>query len=217
MKHTTATIGALMFLLNMLIASCDGILEGIYDEASDDEDINIFGTGSLTVDASAYDRWMYINFHTLTLDSMTIDLDLDDPLAEEPTEWDIAVHRYDARTNNGAAMETIYTSLETLLQDGDMPEGDFVADQADSVYVDMSQVLSGVLGYLYCDVNRELSKWMDVNLTVIPPTYTLSGRVYIVRFSDNTLCALKLSNYKDDNGNTCRLTIDYVYPYEPEE
>lgn len=217
MKQGFAIVSAFCTMVSVLICACDGILDGIYDEASDDENVNIFGTGVLSVDASEYDRWMYINFHTLTLDSMTIDLDLDDPLAEEPTDWDIAVHRYDARTNGGAAMETVYTSLEMLLQDGDMPEGDFVEDQADSVYVDMSQVMSGVLGYLYCTVNRELSKWMEVDLTVLPPAYTLSGRVYLVRFSDETLCALKLSNYKDDNGNTCRLTIDYVYPYEPEE
>lgn len=223
-------------MLGMTIVSfsaCDGILDGIYDEeASDDTEesdettttgaeygfISVnksTNSGTLYIVSTDYYLWTLIDFHTLSIDSLEIDTSLEDPFDDSITDWDIAVHRYDARTNDGAAIETDYTELSELTE---IPSGTYVSDEwtDETVYVDMSQMLDGIIGYSECYVNTELSKWIDVDLSNMPPVYTLSNKVYVVRFSDGTYCALKLSNYMKNGGSTKGyLTIDYIYPFEP--
>lgn len=209
----------------LLLTACDGILDSIYDEA-DDETITLStngygftaydsdtGRGTAYINTTDYYTWTYLDFHSLTTDTLIIDLSLDDPLADEPTGWDLALHRWDVRTLGGAGMETNYTSLDDLLASGKLPDGDFVEDVwYDSVSVDMTDMMSGNIGYLACYVNRELGKWMDVSTATMPPTYTPSNKVYIARFSDGSLCAHILSNYMNASGTKCYLTIDFIYP-----
>ena len=214
------------------LTACDGILDSIYDEAEDttaaDADSTSLSTtgygfiaydsdsrrGTIYVNTVDYYTWTYFNFHDFTTDTLTIDLDLDDPLAEEPTDWDLAFHRWDTRTNGGAALETDYNSLDDLEAAGTWPEGDMVEDEwYEYVNVDMSGMMSGDIGYMSCYCNLELGKWMAVDTTNMPPTYTPSGKVYLVRFADGTYTALILSNYMNSSGTKCYLTIDFIYPF----
>lgn len=229
MRKKIYSVAVALMSATMLLTSCNGLFEDIYDEAEDDSsessgsttgygfisytDMGDYEEGTIYILTSDYYRWTYLNFHTHEMDSLTIDMNLEDPLADEPTEWDIAIHRWDARTNGGAALETGYTGFSALIGDG-MPSGDFVEDELSQVSVDMSQMMSGIIGYLDCYVNLELSKWIDVDTSNMPPTYTLSNRVYLVRLADYTYIALKLSNYMNSSGTKGYLTIDYIYPIE---
>ena len=211
------------------LSACDGMFSGIYDDAEEEEtsstttssgygfvsytDYGDYEEGTIYIVTTDYYLWTYLNFHTHEIDSLIIDLDLDDPLADEPTDWDIAVHRWDARTNGGSALETGYTGFSALISDG-MPSGTFVEDEPSQISVDMSQMMSGIIGYLDCDVNLELSKWIDVDTSGMPPTYTLSNRVYLVHLTDDTYIALKLSDYMNSSGTKGYLTIDYIYPID---
>lgn len=208
------------------LAGCDGILGGIYDEEEDaasSGEAAEYGftavdaathTGTIYIASNNYYLWTLINFHSLTIDSLAIDSTLADPFDESVTDWDIAVHRYDARTNGGAALETDCEDIGDL--DG-VPEGTYVEDEwTDStVYVDMSRMLEEIIGYSRCYVNVELSKWMDEDISGMPPSYTLSNKVYVVRLADGTHAAVKLTNYMK-NGGTAKgfLTIDYAYPLD---
>lgn len=205
-------------LLNLCL-SCDGMFDFIYDEKTSNEAQTGFHTtktslGQLYIDSRDYYVWTYVNFHTETIDSFRINLNLADPLSEEPTDWDIALHAYDARTNNGTVMATDYTDIFQVTSLNNLPEGTFLADVWDSIMVDLSQRTSGIIEYLPCYVNTILSEWMILDLSIIPPTYTLSGKVYIVRFSDDTYCALRLTDYMSSTGVKGYLTIDYVYPLD---
>lgn len=226
---------AAWLLIAAVTTACNGILDGIYDDPDEGDATTGAGvTGSLSttgygfvaydadthrgqlyVDATDYYTWTYLNFHTLTTDTFLIDLTLDTPLADEPTDWDIALHRWDVRTNGGEALETTYTSLDDLAAAGTLPTGDYVEDTwYEYVAVDMTDVVTGNIGYLGCYVNLELSKWMDVSTGYGPPTYTASGRVYMVHLADDTYLALLLSNYMNTSGTKGYLTIDYIYPFD---
>ena len=220
----------LLLLGGALLCACDGILDSIYDEAdeqtatADSSSLSAdgygftaydtdTGRGTAYINATDYYVWTYLDFHSLCTDTLTIDLSLDDPLGDEPTDWDLALHRWDVRTNGGAGLETEFSSLDDLIASGQLPEGDFVADVwYDSVSVDMSDMMSGNIGYLSCYVNRELGKWMDVSIASMPPTYTPSGKVYLARFGDGSLCAHILSAYMNASGTKGYLTIDFIYP-----
>lgn len=84
-------------------SACDGILEGIYDSpaASDSNELGFIRTdpsthsGTIYIDATDYRRWTFIDFHTQKVDSVNVT----DSEQKEPEEWDIAVHRYDVKTN----------------------------------------------------------------------------------------------------------------------
>lgn len=215
---------AMMGMAVLSFSSCDGILDDIYDdpvETSEDDSQGGITTddssnrGQLYIDATDYYSWIYFDINTLTLDTLTIDLDADDPLADEPESWTLAFHRWDVRTNGGAGLETEYTSLDDLEASGVIPEGEYVEDEwYEYVSVDMSGMMSGNIGYMSCYVNLEIGKWMDVSTSTMPPTYTPSGKVYMLRLSDGTYMALILSNYLNSSGSKGYLTIDYIYPYQ---
>jgi hypothetical protein len=73
-------------------------------------------------------------------------------------------------------------------------------------------MMDGYLTYTESDYNTELSKWLDVDTSNMPPTYTLSNKVYVVRLSDGTRAAVKLDNYMDAAGIKGVLTSRYIYP-----
>ena len=218
MKRLLLTVATLCCLLT----ACEGIFEDIYDDPQVSLSTTGYGFidynlstyyGTAYVNTTDYYTWYYLNFHDFTTDTLTIDLDADDILADEPDEWDIALHRWDVRTNDGAGLETEYTSLDALVSDGTLPDGDFVEDEwYEYISVDMSDMMSGNIGYMSCYTNLEIAKWMDVDTSGMPPTYTPSNKVYLVRFNDDTMAALLLSNYMNSSGTKCYLTIDFVYP-----
>jgi hypothetical protein len=188
------------------------MFEGIYDEAPmETEDAYGFVTpsstveaGTLVVDASSYTNWVYVNFHTLKVETKSV-------TEEAPAAWDIALHRYDAKTNGGAAVETSSIDFSSLATE---QITNYVADTwtTEQIAIDMSTMMDGYLTYTESDYNTELSKWLDVDTSNMPPTYTLSNKVYVVRLSDGTRAAVKLDNYMDAAGIKGVLTIRYIYP-----
>lgn len=200
------------------LSACNGILEGIYDEPIEKE--SEFGfieisegdkTGMVYINATSYTRWTYINFHTLTVDSMEI---ADD--AEEPDDWDIAIHRYDAKTNGGAVIETGFTGFEALQASGKMPEGDYVQDEwtTSQIIIDMSGMMQGNIKYAESYYNSELSKWLKVDTQNMPPSYYPSNKVYVVKLKDGTFVALRLKKYMNASGDKGYMMIEYLYPFE---
>ncbi len=210
LRHTLVCMLGMMLCASF--SACDGIFEGIYDEAVDNTEGSV-SEGYIYADASSYTQWIYINLHTLTMDTVQI---ADDGTFTDPEEWDLALHRWDVRTNGGAGLETQYTSMAALQASGQMPEGDFVEDvwTTEQVVIDVTDMLSGILGYCESYYNPELSKMMDVDITNMPPTYTPSGLVYVLRLADGTYAALRLATYTNSYGIKGYLNIEYVYPLE---
>lgn len=206
-------------MISLSFPACNGILGGIYDEPLAEEK-NEFGfietdetnnSGTVYIDATSYTRWTYINFHTLTVDSLEISEDM-----LEPENWDIAIHRYDAKTHGASVLETGFTGLSTLKVSGEIPQGDYVPDEwtTNKIVVDMSGMMDGKLKYAESYYNRELSKWLFVDTSTMPPDYNPSNKVYVIRLNDNTVAAVRLRNFMNASGVKGYMTIDYIYPFE---
>ena len=201
-----------------LLPSCNGIFPGIYDSGESDL-VTGYGfiahnpsdnSGKVYIDATDYTKWVYLDFHGRT--AVTAGMSEE----EAPAEWDIAVHRYDVKTNGAAVLETGITGLELFMSSGKMPEGEYVEDEwtTEKIIVDMSGMMDGNIGYSESWYNSELSKWLKVDTSSMPPLYSMSHKVYAVKLADGSNLALKLSNYMDASGVKGFMTIDYVYPVE---
>ncbi len=197
------------------LSSCHGIFDGIYDEPIVEENDG-FGfikvdealrTGTIYIDASDYTQWHYIDFksHTVT----------DTYYADDcPQAWDFAIHRYDTKTNGGKVAETDCTELEKTPAPTLIPESDFVTDiwTENKITVDMSGMMQGNILYAPDYYNACLSQWLDVDTSSMPPSYTLSGKVYVLRLTDGTYAALQLVNFMNDAAIKGYMTINYIYP-----
>lgn len=195
-------------------AACNGLFEGIYDVPDTNSGFGFVAvdeatrSGRIYVDATSYEAWVYVDLHGRRVVTSAVG-------DEEPEAWDFAVHRYDGKTNGGSVLETAHEGFEALRAAG-LPQGAFVADvwTTQQITVDMSHMMEGYLVYAESFYNAELSKWLEVDTSAMPPVYTASERVYLVRLKDATLAALRLTGYTDDAGVKGYLTIDYVYPFE---
>lgn len=209
-------LGAIVMLS---FTRCNGIFSGIYDEVDEKspygfiEVDDIARTGRIYIDASDYTTWTYIDLDaktTQTVDIVPCDSVKPDSLA--PKYWSLAVHRYDTKTNNGQVMETIYDSFANLLSANCLPDADFVPDRQGRVVVDKSGMMEGKMLYTSTFVNTELNKWLAMDKSVMPPLYTLSNRVYLLKLNDGRLAALKFINFMDSANKKGFITIDYMFP-----
>lgn len=219
-----------------LLTGCHGICDWIYDDPEEDlldpslpdgwKELSDDGlSGTLYLDASSYTRWNYVdwlNTRCTPLDFGT-DITPDSLAAIEPVAWDFAVHRYDVKTHGGRAAETRYTSIDELLSDCRSANtiGEWLSTQdiqlepdvwCDSVVtIDMSHMLDGYLVYLPSFYNRQISHWLDVNTSQMPPIYTKSDRIYVLVTGDGRAYALWLKNYISSGGVKGFMTIGYRY------
>lgn len=200
------------------LSACNGILEDIYD-APEPEDSKIYGfiavdnathTGRIYIDATDYTDWHYIDLHGKQVTTTAVG-------EAAPERWDFAVHRYDAKTNGGAVMESAAADFDMLTAVGTIPEEAFTADEwtTDKITVDMSQMMDGIIRYAEDWYNPVLSRWLRVDTSTMPPIYTLSGKVYLLRLTDGTFAALRLMNFMNDAAVKGFMTIDYLYPVQP--
>ncbi len=197
----------------LALPSCDGIYDSLDDMPTGVDEGNSFSY----IDATEYTTWTYVSL----ADHSTITLEYDDTV-NIPDGWAFALHRYDCKTNGGGALETGFTSLEDLeasLGAGSysVPEASaFVPDVDGEIAIDMSRMMSGDIGYADSGINVELGKWLDLDTSVMPPIYTPSGRVYLLRMNDGTVAALLFTGfsnpfYYDAKGY---ISLDYIYPLE---
>lgn len=196
-------------------SACNGILSGIYDDPPVIKDFgfievdNKTNSGRIYIDTRAYEKWVYIDFHAHEIDSMMISDDMSDP-----AQWDIAVHRYDTKTNGATVLETSFANLSDLRASGKLPEGTYIADEMtmEKIAIDMSGMMEGNIVYAKSYYNTELSKWLFVDTSGMPPSYNPSNKVYVIKLKDNTSAAVRLINFRDATNNTGFMTIDYIYP-----
>jgi len=141
-----------------------------------------------------------------------------------PEHWDFAIHRNNNRTNGGSALETGYTSMSQLPASSTALLGEMAASGRDTaftadaytqqaVWVDQSTMLQEVIPCQGIAVNEVLSRWIEMELPPMPPTFKHNGHVFLLRMSDGTTAALRCKNYISARNVKCCLTIEYLYPY----
>lgn len=239
---------AAVFALSFL-HSCDGLFEGIYDDAPVDDTFEEgFHPGAqsnrfrLMLDATSYEEWIYIDLHNRTLERKPVPKTLTGEWdgrsgwtynlvegskytpfktiktdAQQDAEvWDMAIHHFDVRTNDGSAFETSYASLNELPESSEQfKHMDFTKDawSTTQVITDLKEMMGFRVGYQNITVNEVLSKWVVMDFSNPPPVYSTSDKVYILRLKDGTHAAIRLDSYISPAGTKGFLTADIIYPY----
>ena len=197
----------------LLLPACNGLFDDLYDTPIDNsvktgfikvDSIN--NSGTIYIDATSYLHWIYLDLHNKRVDTTSVYSET------VPTNWDIAVHRYDAKTNDASVLETEFESFDELFNSSSMPQGEFQKDTLSEIPVDMSDMINDNIIYHKTMANQILSRWLDVDIRIMPPIYTLSKKVYIVKFKDGTVAALLLTNFMSSSLVKGFMTIDYIYP-----
>lgn len=202
----------------LLFSACNGILDDIYDAPQSEENKeygfvavdNQTHTGRIYIDATDYTEWHYIDLHNKQVITTGVD-------GQAPGNWDLAIHRYDTKTHDGAVVESTATDFSTLPALASIADEAFTKDMwtTDKITVDMSHMMDGIILYNEDFYNPCLSKWLHVDTSTMPPVYTLSGKVYLIRLADGTHAALRLANFMNDAAVKGFMTIDYLYPVQP--
>lgn len=223
LQHKILNRATLQLVVLIIMTGCNGIFGGIYDDPEVEYGVapgadSVFGTltvsqsgvSTIKVNATEYDRWIYLDLHNRTADTVMIATEEHDA----PALWDIALHRYDAKTSGAEVMRTPYTTIEQLTTSRTLPQGTWHGDiwTTDRVILDLTHMIQGVLIYTPTYLNTELSSWLDVDLSTMPPIYTSSNCVYLVKFADGTMAAMRLANYANASRVKGHLTIEFIYP-----
>ena len=156
------------------------------------------------LNASAYDQWVYFSFEDgkATTQAYT---------EAAPEKWDVAFHRENVRTHGGAALKTDFTAFGQVVA---LPSEGFVSDVKDSIIVDMTQMMQGIIGYAEAELNPALNAWVTYDMDVMPPVYTVCDNVYIVRTRENKYAEIKFTSYKNEVDKTGYVSFDYKYPID---
>lgn len=207
---------AMILGATMSLSACNGMFEGIYDEPIEAE-MEIQEGSFSQINATEYTNWVYIDLSGRKATTVEIGDGQDSKI---PAEWDIAIHRYDIKTNGGAAIQTAYTSIDDLKTSGKLPDAnDFVEDEwtTDKIAIDMSGMMEGIIVYAEDYRNAALSGWLNVDTSTMPPIYTMSNQVYLIQLKDNTYAAIRFTNYTNARGVKGYIDFDYLYPLDFEE
>ena len=202
--------------LSGTIAACNGLFENIYDAPTETE-MEIKENSFSQIKTVEYTEWAYIDFSGRKVTTVKIGKEYE---SEIPDNWDIAIHRYDIKTNEGAAYQTSYTSFDALKANGKLPDDkDFVKDEwtTDKIAIDMSGMMEGNIVYTDSYYNSVLSTWLNVDTSTMPPIYTMSNQVYLIRLKDNTYAAIRFTNYTNAKGIKGYIDFDFLYPFDFEK
>lgn len=200
--------------LALIMTSCNGIFGSLYDVVEtasmpfgfkqiNEED----NSGTIFIDTRDYEKWTYISLKDKVVDTANMVVG-----SAEPQNYDFAVHRYDVKTNGGAARQTGFCSFKDLMTSGDYENGDFVADTMSKVIIDMSGMMNGEILYHDSNVNKVLSRWLNVDTSTMPPIYTMSSKVYLLRLDDGSYAGLLFTDYMNEACVKGYITIRYIYP-----
>lgn len=215
MKRSSNAIFKYTIILGaaMSLSACNGIFENIYDAPIETE-MEIKENSFSQVKTVEYTEWAYIDLSNRKVTTVQIGEEYENQI---PEEWDFAIHRYDIKTNGGAAFQTGYTSIDDFLAARKLPaDKDFLEDEwtTDKIAIDMSGMMDGKIVYTESYRNAVLSGWLDVNTSTMPPVYTMSNQVFLIRMKDNTYAAIRFTNYMNARGIKGYIDFDFSYPLD---
>lgn len=205
-------------IMTLSLLSCDDIYDTLDDSTPQSNDEQKYDY----VNVVMFNEWLYFNLHDKRPQD-TVRLNIYDT-ENVPETWDIALHHYDIKTNGAKALETSYSDIFLFKEDaenGTFPQPSssvMVPDNPDdSVIIDLSTMFDGYVTYAKTPVNREISKWMNMSKLDpdhMPPTYTPSNKVYLLRFSDETFAAIHFTGFSNPNIYNTKgyISFEYLYP-----
>ena len=182
---------------------------------------------TMTVNASDYGTWTYIDLKTgqtetvrdfnawnyLTDGAVVSTTPAQGSEADIKIDWQIAIHRYDIRTNGGAAIATTETEFSKVTT---FPTTGYTEDATvtNTIITDMSGMMDSKIGYAATGKQNDvLNQWLKKTATgAMPPyVYEPTNLIYVVRCKDGSYAKLKFTDNTNAEGKSGYVTFSYEY------
>jgi putative lipoprotein len=124
-----------------------------------------------------------------------------------PKKWDLAFHITDVRTNDGAVLMTDQTNISSIKT---LPQGDYVADVPDYIFVELGAMKAG--GLMVASktmLNKEMAKW--AKSTGMGKPKIISDKVFAVKFKNGNEALILFKDYLDATGKKKAVSFDYKF------
>ena len=165
---------------------------------------------TVQLDASSSKKWTYFSF--ATGQAVTVD---NDGIKDVPKGlgWDIAFCRFYTRTNSGESNSDkngkggVFMSEVTSIEQAQIPEDDkFIIDEVGK--------LDPAMDIIVTSHNKELQKWLDLDMSKMPPIFSIKNKVFIIRCADGkTYAKVKFLEFENNEGKRVYPKFEYEYPF----
>lgn len=167
---------------------------------------------TVTIDSRDYTKWQYFSFEQgRVIGESTIDsAHLNDPSWAIRTDWDIAFHRSEVRTNSGAsgngnggawdASETDFSKVTTA------PSTGYIVD---TVYKIMCKPSMDVSSQCLSGASFISKVW--ISMSGMPPTYTVSNKIFVIKTAQGKYAKIHLKDYYNEDASSGYVTMQYYY------
>ncbi|MDR2120922.1 MAG: HmuY family protein [Tannerella sp.] len=173
--------------------------------------------GMFVYDCSSYTEWHFFSFAE---GGVIGKCDAGDDAAcdtwRKRTDWDLAFHRQNVKTNSGAsgAGQGGILKYGQAVFDFDAvteaPEEGYMTDTPDSIVYDMSRMTVGDIGYIRTGLAQPVKDWATLT-DMMNSVWTYLQAVFVVRTADGKYARIYLRNFKNDIGVSGTITMQYVY------
>jgi hypothetical protein len=175
--------------------------------------------GLAILDCSNYARWKFFSFSQGdTLGGCDAGNEADYEAWSKRTDWDLAFHRQDVKTNSGASGTGKGGILEYNFngQSFDFeavttaPQDNYSIDVQDSIIYDMSRMMQGEIGYAHTGLAQPPKKWAVLE-DMENSKWVYAQKIFVVRTADGKYAKIYLKNFKNNEGFSGHITMQYVY------
>lgn len=216
----------------VFLTGCEGAFSWVYDEI---DDVPQISQDEIYLDASAWDRWYYIDFdNPSNIVSHAIPMQ---PIGERVNEMPDAgttgqyMYWYDVfgQGLSNHRLEYFYPTEEQSQPESwhlaihrnqfrtnsgavwDEDTQSWVEDKwtTDEVWDDNSRMMDCYVPSQGISLNSILGRWLSMYIPPIPPSFTFRPQEYILRTKDGQQYMLNLKNYISNEGKKCCFTIKY--------
>lgn len=160
-------------------------------------------SGTTTINASAYDKWVYFSFkenQVVSINDFTNSLD-----------WDIGFHRHNVRLNCGASgigqggtYDAGKVDFDSVIE---APETGYALN--DSIQIMEKFEMPPV--YVTVPGDTIIANWLSITYGQGGPQYDYSNNIYVIRTADGKYAKIFLKNYFNDLGDSGHVTMKYAY------
>ena len=165
---------------------------------------------TVQLDASSSKKWTYFSF--ATGQAVTVD---NDGIKDVPKGlgWDIAFCRFYTRTNSGESNSDkngkggVFMSEVKSMEQAQIPEDDkFIIDEVGK--------LDPAMDIIVTSHNKELQKWLDLDMSKMPPIFSIKNKVFIIRCADGkTYAKVKFLGFENNEAKRVYPKFEYEYPF----
>lgn len=167
-------------------------------------------------DITDYGKWYYFSFATGTFvgEGSAKPADGDDKRWSERTDWDIAFHRQNVRTNGGASGKgkggIMELKEENLASVKTVPEGKFTEDEGGNKITIAFKMPPVPENYAEVSLNKGAINWVAfVHETM---SWKLNKRnVFIVRTADGKYAKFQFVNFLNEKNKSGFLSFQYAF------